>query len=95
MYLVHAQFAPPAVGGMWGEEMHLAGEEIRRDPRVQHVSCHPDGPSGPVLGVFVLARTVEAAEEQVAELCHTALRASPGLSGWRLARCEVVLSVLS
>ncbi|WP_228972937.1 hypothetical protein [Streptomyces sp. DH12] len=93
MYLVHAQFAPPPAGGPPRGAMLLARTAVLRDPRVQHVAVHPEAPSGPVLGVFVMAGSVEQAEDRVTALCRGVLRNCPDLSGWRLVRCEIVLGV--
>ncbi|MGW5847607.1 hypothetical protein ACWFQ8_06490 [Streptomyces sp. NPDC055254] len=93
MYLVHAQLAPLAGGKLPREAMSLVSARVLKDRDIQHVAAHPDGPAGPVLGVFILAGSVEEAERRVAELCHGALRDSPGLHGSKLARCEVVLAL--
>ncbi|MFF5445537.1 hypothetical protein [Streptomyces sp. NPDC012888] len=93
MYLVHAQLAPPPDGQATGEAMRQVRDALLQDREVQHIACHPDGPGGPVLGVFTLAGSVEEAEDRVAALCRAALRHGPGLRGWRLGRCEVVLAL--
>ncbi|MFI1016625.1 hypothetical protein [Streptomyces sp. NPDC020965] len=95
MYLVHAQLAPLGGGKLPGEAMSLVRARVLLDRDIQHIACHPDGPGGPVLGVFTLAGSVEEAEDRVAELCRCALRNSPGLQGLQLARCEVVLALPS
>ncbi|MEU7074421.1 hypothetical protein AB0B30_35055 [Streptomyces narbonensis] len=93
MYLVHAHLAPPAFGEAPGEVMRQIRASVLGHRDVQFVACHPDGPGGPVLGIFALATSVEEAEERIAALCRSALNSDAGLRGWSLGRCEVVLAL--
>ncbi|MFE7135976.1 hypothetical protein ACFVIM_34515 [Streptomyces sp. NPDC057638] len=93
MYLVHAHLATGTGAELPREALGLVRASALRGRGVQHIACHPDGPAGPVLGVFVMAETVESAEARVATLCRRALRIVPALRGVRLIRCEVVLAL--
>ncbi|MFF8837873.1 hypothetical protein [Streptomyces sp. NPDC015130] len=93
MYLVHAHLAPPAYGEAPGEVMRQIRASVLGHRDVQYVASHPDGPGGPVLGIFALADSVEEAEERIATLCRSALGSGAGLRGWTLGRCEVVLAL--
>ncbi|MFE0701519.1 hypothetical protein [Streptomyces sp. NPDC058872] len=88
MYLIHAQLVLPKDSlipdGVAPEALRLALPE----ERVEHVSLHPKGPRGPVLGVYLLAESLAQAEERTASLCERLLARHPGLAGWSMRRAE-------
>lgn len=55
------------------------------------MEAHSDAPKGPVLGLFILAESLEAAEAAAARICLRAVRNCPEFAGLSLGRCEAVL----
>ncbi|MGW4645015.1 hypothetical protein [Kitasatospora sp. NPDC004289] len=55
------------------------------------MTVHPDAPIGPVVGLFLVARSLEDAEAVGAAVCARALRNHPQLGAFLLLRCEVRL----
>ncbi|MFI0719526.1 hypothetical protein [Streptomyces sp. NPDC021224] len=91
MHLVHVELhrtghalLPPGVAGL---VLRLCGP----DEPIEHVAVHPDAVTGPVLGLFVLAPSVAAAERLAATACRRALAALPEPTGFTVGRCGVRL----
>lgn len=91
MYLVHARFCPHA-GAAWPAD---AAELVRAHGTgaagLEHVVVHPDAPGGPVVGLFLVAPGLSAAESEAAAVIRRALDRCPTLAGFTLVSCQVVL----
>lgn len=86
MYLVHARLRAPSAGGQLPPHIgELLLSLAAADDPVEHVSAHPNAVPDPVLGFFVLADDLEAAELRAESLCRRALDAFSELRGWILA----------
>ncbi|MEV0381744.1 hypothetical protein [Nonomuraea sp. NPDC050643] len=89
MYLVHAELRPKD-GGIPPEHTGQLIFGCRRPADgIEHVVLHADGSDGGLVGLFVLAPSVEEAEHTAAAVCRRALDSSPELAGFLLGRCGV------
>ncbi|WP_405650576.1 hypothetical protein [Streptomyces sp. RK9] len=91
MYLVHVRLDGPAdvplpVGT--GAALISCAEP---GDGLEHVSVDPDGPGGPVIGLFLTAPSLAVAELRAAALCSRSLAAYFPLAPFRMASCGVVL----
>lgn len=59
------------------------------EDRLDHADLHPDAEGGPVLGLFVTAPSMAAAEGTARVLVERALKRHPVLDEGALVRCEV------
>ncbi len=99
MYLVHARLraprplSPPAPGfcllptetGRWAMSLAVPTDGV------EHVAVHPRALPHPVLGLYLLADRLEAAEESARVLVARTLAAHPELSGWKLLGAQAPL----
>jgi hypothetical protein len=92
MYLVHVHVQPPSNGVLLPGATAVAVTACARDMSgVEHVVVHADAQPYPVIGVYVSAATLEAAEETAAALWECALKDHHWLQDWTLVRAEVPL----
>ncbi|MEV7776780.1 hypothetical protein [Kitasatospora sp. NPDC088351] len=94
MYLVHTALQPGAAGGPLppdARELLLAAARV--EDRIEHVVLHPHAVPHPVLGVYLLADSMEEAEARVAGFCDRALAAVRPFTGWCAAPPTVPLVV--
>jgi hypothetical protein len=91
MHLVHVELRrtghallPPGVARL---VLGLCGP----DEPIEHVAVHGDTGGDPVLGLFVLAPSVAAAERLAAAACRRALATLPEPAGFMVGRCGVRL----
>lgn len=69
MYLIHAYLRVRDGAGLpAGTARHLTESACPSDG-LEHVAVHPDQPTGPVVGLFLIASCLEAAECAAAALC--------------------------
>ena len=94
MYLIHAQLVSESNEELPADTPEVILRCARSADRLEHVVLHPGAAPapGPVLGLFLLGTTLEAAEDAAALLCRRALR-SRELRGFRLLTCNAVLPV--
>lgn len=88
MYLVHALLRPSDVP----PPADLADFVLRcadRNEHLDHAVLHSDASPGPVLGLFVTAPSLPAAEDLARAVVERALRRHPALDETALVRCEV------
>jgi hypothetical protein len=90
MYLIHAEILPPECE-LPCRVADLISDQAEPSDGLQHVEPHPDALGGPVLGLFVLAESLEAAEAAAGRICLRAVRHLPEFAGLSLGRCEAVL----
>ncbi|MEW1910825.1 hypothetical protein AB0442_20625 [Kitasatospora sp. NPDC085895] len=95
MYLVHAKFLPVPHATFPDDIGELVARGAGPDEAVEHVSVHADAAGGPVLGLYVLASSLVAAERTAAAVCRRAIESVPALRGWSLVRSEVPLIAAS
>ncbi|MGW8763535.1 hypothetical protein ACWGN5_13640 [Streptomyces sp. NPDC055815] len=88
MYMVHAQLASKSSESLPGGASEIFRGSAKPGESVEYVVVHPDTPVGPVVGLFLLARSLEQAEEIGAAVCGRALRTRRELSGFLLLGCE-------
>ncbi|WP_327261401.1 hypothetical protein OG444_07490 [Streptomyces sp. NBC_01232] len=91
MYLVHVRLDGPADMPLPEETGALFTCCADPDDGLEHISLHPDAPGGPVVGLFLTAPRLAAAELRAAALCIRTLAAHSRLASFRLASCGVVL----
>ncbi|WP_328959069.1 hypothetical protein [Kitasatospora purpeofusca] len=92
MYLVHAALRPVSQGRRLprdARELLLA--TARPEEGIEHLVVHPDAVPDPVIGIYLLARSLAEAEERGAAFCRRALAAVPELEHWRPARVAAPL----
>ncbi|CAM5463979.1 hypothetical protein [Streptomyces abikoensis] len=91
MYLVHAHLAPPPGTGI--PQGIAARVHAARKPEegIQHVTLHSGARPHPVLGLFVSAPSLAAAEYAARAVCLRALADDEVPPGIGLARCEAPL----
>ncbi len=87
MYLVHAQLASNNEAALPPDTVPLVTGCARPEDRLEHVAVHQEDPPGPVLGLFLLAESLEQAEGAAFRVCLRALRTCRGLTGFRLLSC--------
>jgi hypothetical protein len=88
MYLVHALLRPsghPVPAGFAA----FVSDCAEPDDQLDHAELHPDAEGGPVLGLFVTAPSMAAAEGTARALVERALKRHPALDEGVLVRCEV------
>ncbi|MBT2440931.1 hypothetical protein J7E93_12565 [Streptomyces sp. ISL-36] len=91
MYLIHAHLEPPPGAAVPVDADTRVCALGRPEERVRHGSLHADAQPHPVLGLFVAAPSLAAAEAVAREVCERALDLDPALRGIRLLRCEAPL----
>ncbi|MEU6882047.1 hypothetical protein [Streptomyces sp. NPDC046712] len=91
MYLIHAHLEPPPGAALPADADVRVRALARPEERVRHGSLHADARPHPVLGLFVAASSLEAAESVARRVCERALDLDPALRGVRLLRCEAPL----
>ncbi|MFB7370619.1 hypothetical protein ACFC0D_12355 [Streptomyces sp. NPDC056222] len=91
MYLIHAHLEPPPGTGIPEDTDVRVCALGRPEERVRHGSLHADARPHPVLGLFVAAPSLAAAESVAREVCERAIGLDPALRGVRLLRCEAPL----
>ncbi|MFJ2897795.1 hypothetical protein ACIO87_23255 [Streptomyces sp. NPDC087218] len=84
MYLIHVRLGPPQ-----GESLPSGVSELIQAVAVpgdglEHVAVHPETAAGPVLGLFITADHLEAAEATAAALCLRAVGVCPDLRGFEV-----------
>ncbi|MEU6842771.1 hypothetical protein ABZ930_12995 [Streptomyces sp. NPDC046716] len=91
MYLVHAQLTARTDMPLPGDTSETIRAHAKTDESIEYVVVHPTTPTGPVIGLFLLAGSVEEAEVIGATVCERALRGRAELSGFQLLACEARL----
>jgi hypothetical protein len=92
MYLVHVHVQSPMNGVLLPSGTADAVAACARDVAgVEHVAVHADSHPHPVIGVYVSAATLKAAEETAVALWRRALEDHHWLRSWTLLRAEVPL----
>ncbi|MFD7258116.1 hypothetical protein [Streptomyces sp. NPDC059874] len=89
MYLIHVGLRAPFVGDQLppnAARLLLALAESDAHNPVDHVSAHPHALPDPVVGAYVLAESLEAAERAAEALCGRAVEELPALRGWTVTR---------
>ena len=91
MYLVHVRLRSPRDRALPEQTGAWVREAAGRDDGVEHVSVHRHARPDPVLGVYVMADFLEAAEKVAAAVCVRALRLRPELRAWAVLDGQVPL----
>jgi len=92
MYLVHAELRRADNAPLPPGAARLILDSCRPGEGVEHVTVHADAAGGgPLMGLFVLAGTVEEAERVAADACQRALETHRDFEGFTLLRCAVRL----
>lgn len=91
MYLIHAHLEPLPGGAVPGDAGARVVALTRPEEGVRHVTLHAEAQPRPVLGLFVAASSLTAAETVARALCERAVELDPGLAGIRVLRCEAPL----
>ncbi|MFF2076343.1 hypothetical protein ACFVXG_16480 [Kitasatospora sp. NPDC058162] len=90
MYLVHARLRLAAEIPLSDALIVARLRRAGRDRGLEHVSVHPATGFGPVLGLFLAADSLDAAERAARAVCLDVLATAPELRGLTLASCEAV-----
>ncbi|MEV6682699.1 hypothetical protein AB0N09_38420 [Streptomyces erythrochromogenes] len=88
MYLVHAELRSEAGAALPAHTDRLIAEAAHPGEGIEHVVVHEDVGFGSLVGLFVLAATVEDAERTAASVCGRVVRTQPELAGFQLRRCS-------
>jgi hypothetical protein len=94
MYLIHAYLRMGEGTALAADTAALITGFAETGDRLEHVVVHPYAQPGPVLGLFLRAANVEAAEKAAAALCRRAF-AAPGAfpRGTTLLGCATAIPV--
>ncbi|MGW2649015.1 hypothetical protein ACWC2T_29860 [Streptomyces sp. NPDC001393] len=88
MYLVHARLRAAAGTAVPADVADIVTRHADADTGLEHVSVHNDAGTGLVLGLFLLARSLEAAECSALQVCLRALSHAPQLHSFTLLQCS-------
>lgn len=92
MYLVHVHLRPPRSGARLPAPTATAiARSAAGHDGLVHVSVHPDPEAAPVVGLYVRAPSLAAAEAAARRLWLHAASAHSALGEWELERAEVPL----
>ncbi|MFF3005286.1 hypothetical protein ACFVTF_21015 [Kitasatospora sp. NPDC057940] len=89
MYLIHAEIQAPVPAPAAALGPDTAGvllASARPQERIEHVAVHEGAGPGAVLGVYLVAGRLSAAETVVDTFCRRAVETVPALRGWTLTR---------
>ncbi|MFD0122579.1 hypothetical protein [Streptomyces virginiae] len=93
MYLVHAHLQAPPGGALPPDTPSLVWAQAYLDEGLEHVVAHPCALPHPVLGFYVRAENLTAAELKAHELCRRLLDRVE-FAGWSLVRAEAPMVAL-
>ncbi|MFD8721095.1 hypothetical protein ACFV2H_24695 [Streptomyces sp. NPDC059629] len=88
MYLVHARLRSAAGTAVPADVADIVTRHADADTGLEHVSVHNGAGTGLVLGLFLLARSLEAAECSALQVCLHALSHAPQLRAFTLLQCS-------
>ncbi|MFC1410940.1 hypothetical protein ACEZCY_15500 [Streptacidiphilus sp. N1-12] len=91
MYLIHLQLGSPGLCDLPEQTAAWVYSAAGSDEGVEHVSLHADARPCPVLGMYLLAESLEQAEARAAAVCRRALAVRPELRGWVLGEVRAPL----
>ncbi|WP_327678589.1 hypothetical protein [Kitasatospora sp. NBC_00458] len=92
MYLVHiALHRPDGGGGLPADALASLWAAVSPGDHVEHISVHPHRAPHPVVGVYLLTDSLEAAEAGAERFCRRALTGSPDLADWQVLSVGVPL----
>ncbi|MBT2447837.1 hypothetical protein J7F03_12280 [Streptomyces sp. ISL-43] len=90
MYLVHVYLSSHPAGELLpGHTASVMTAVAEGRAEVVHVAVHADTAADPVIGVYLRAASLHAAEASTRALWSAARAAHPWLDGWQLLRAEV------
>ncbi|MCX4784187.1 hypothetical protein [Streptomyces sp. NBC_01264] len=89
MYLVHAELCCGAGAALPVHADRLIADAADADEGLEHVVVHEDEAAGLLVGLFILAATVEDAERLATLLVTRAVESVPELAGFTVGRCGV------
>ncbi|ANZ13862.1 hypothetical protein SNOUR_02710 [Streptomyces noursei ATCC 11455] len=90
MYLIHAHLQGPPGASLPLETRSLVRSQTHDGDGVEHVTVHPDAVPHPVVGLYVRADSLAAAESRAARLCRLLLGCAR-FDGWSLPVVEAPL----
>lgn len=94
MYLLHVRLRS-SVGAVPADRAWaLFACCARKGEGLEHVAVHAAVPGSPVVGLFISAASIEAAERNALAICHRALARHPELGGFRLVGGQVGATAL-
>ncbi|WP_330331872.1 hypothetical protein OHS33_20555 [Streptomyces sp. NBC_00536] len=93
MYLVHARLQGPPGVALPLEARSLVRAQAVEDDALEHVVAHPRALPHPVIGLYVRADNLAAAESRAARLCRRVLEREE-FSGWSLVLAEAPMVAL-
>jgi hypothetical protein len=88
MYLVQARLRAAAGTAIPVDVADMVTRHADADTGLEHVSVHADPGTGLALSLFLLARSLEAAERSALQVCLRALSHAPQLRAFTLLRCS-------
>jgi hypothetical protein len=89
MYLLHVRLRS-SVGAVPADRAWaLFACCARKTDGLEHVTIHADIPGSPVVGLFISAGSIEAAESTALAICRRALERHPELGMFTLVACWV------
>ncbi|MGW7137818.1 hypothetical protein [Streptomyces xanthophaeus] len=91
MYLVHVRLHAPDHTRFPPDAAQMFLGCAHDGEGAEHVSTHTDGPEGPVVGFYLTARSLAAAEHTAVVVCRRALHLHPALAGLSVRDSGAVL----
>ncbi|MFJ8308070.1 MULTISPECIES: hypothetical protein [unclassified Streptomyces] len=88
MYLVHARLLGPPGVRLPSCAVELVNAEARPQDGLEHVAVHPDAQPYPVIGLYVRAENLDAAETRAFGVCRRVLNDGV-FGGWSLLTARV------
>ncbi|MGC9437697.1 hypothetical protein [Streptomyces sp. WG5] len=82
MYLVHVRLCGPPGRPLPPDAHTLVLSHAQDDDGLEHVCLHPHARPDPVLGLYLIADTLDTAETKAVALCNRALLGTPELDAW-------------
>ncbi|MFD5655481.1 MULTISPECIES: hypothetical protein [unclassified Streptomyces] len=84
MYLIHVHLALPEGALLPADTRQAIAAHVDEGDGVEHVSVHPHAVPCPVVGLYLLAESLEEAEARALEVCRRAVGRSPHWVGWEV-----------
>jgi hypothetical protein len=91
MYLVHALLVGNDHTALPPDTTALVLQCAQPEDGLEHIVVHADASPGPVLGLILLAPSLESSERAAEAVCRRALRTHDSLRGYTLVSCGAAM----
>ncbi|MEV4758792.1 hypothetical protein AB0J86_27360 [Micromonospora sp. NPDC049559] len=91
MYLIHALLSGDGHAALPPDTAALVMQSAQPEDGLQHVVVHADASPGPVLGLLLLAPSLESSELAAQTIIRRALQTHDSLRGYTLVSCGAAM----